>query len=134
MKEVDNMKNLVPPCSYQGGKQRLAKQIVDIIFEQNDINKNTKFYDLCCGSGAITLELINRNINPENIIMIDAGMWGKFWESVSNNEFNLMTFKQELDKLPDINNIQSYLKTMNNSPVNEKLSVYHFLMQQSGSF
>ena len=24
---------LVPPCSYQGGKQRLAKKIVDIIFE-----------------------------------------------------------------------------------------------------
>lgn len=25
---------LVPPCAYQGGKQRLAKQIVDIISKQ----------------------------------------------------------------------------------------------------
>ena len=29
---------LVPPCAYQGGKQRIAKQIVDIIYEQNKIN------------------------------------------------------------------------------------------------
>ena len=37
------MDKLIPPCSYQGAKQRLAKQIVDIIFEQNIINKKTKF-------------------------------------------------------------------------------------------
>lgn len=42
-------KMLLPPCSYQGGKQRLAKQIVDIILQENKINDNTKFYDLCCG-------------------------------------------------------------------------------------
>ena len=38
------------PCSYQGGKQRLAKQIVDIFYAENEINDETKFYDLCCGS------------------------------------------------------------------------------------
>ena len=47
-----NLESLTIPCAYQGGKQRLAKQIVDVIFEQNDINETTKFYDLCCGSGA----------------------------------------------------------------------------------
>lgn len=32
-------KNLLQvPCSYQGGKQRLAKQIVDIFFEENMID------------------------------------------------------------------------------------------------
>ena len=35
--------NLVPPCSYQGGKQRLAKQIVDIIYEDNNITDETQF-------------------------------------------------------------------------------------------
>ena len=69
MKKISQ--KLVPPCSYQGGKQRLAKQIVDIIFEQNEINEDTKFYDLCCGSGAITLELINRVINTKNIKNVD---------------------------------------------------------------
>ena len=127
-------KKLVSPCSYQGGKQRLAKQIVDIIFEQNKINKNTKFYDLCCGSGAITLELINRGIQPNNITMIDASMWGKFWNSIANDEFELNIFKQEIDKLPSIENIQGYLKQMNKSEVNIKLDIYHFLLQQAGSF
>ena len=125
---------LVPPCSYQGGKQRLAKQIVDIIFEQNEINDNTKFYDLCCGSGAITLELINRGVHPNNITMVDASMWGDFWKTIGNDEFDLSGFKQELDKLPDINNIQSYLKSINNKPINEELATYHFIMQQAGSF
>ena len=127
-------KKLTPPCSFQGGKQRLAKQIVDIIFEQNKINKNTKFYDLCCGSGAITLELINRGIHPNNITMIDASMWGKFWNSIANDEFDLEEFKQEINKLPSIENIQGYLKQINRGEVNTELDVYHFLLQQAGSF
>ena len=129
------MKNkLISPCSYQGGKQRLAKQIVDIIFEQNKINKNTKFYDLCCGSGAITLELINRGIHPNNITMIDASMWGKFWNSIANEEFELDVFRNEINKLPEIEGIQGYLKKINKNEVDYDLDIYHFLLQQAGSF
>ena len=129
----DNIK-LVPPCSYQGGKQRLAKKIVDIIFEQNEINEYTKFYDLCCGSGAITLELINRGINPNNITMVDSGVYGAFWESVSNNEFDINIFKKEIDKLPSVDKIQEYLQSLSNSDVNTELLQYHYLLLQSGSF
>lgn len=125
---------LVPPCSYQGGKQRLAKQIVDIIFEQNEINENTKFYDLCCGSGAITLELINRGVHPNNITMVDCGVYGRFWQSVANDEFSLETFKMELNKLPSVENIQSYLQDLSNQKVDYDLIEYHYLMLQSGSF
>ena len=125
---------LVPPCSYQGGKQRLAKQIVDIIFEQNEINEETKFYDLCCGSGAITLELINRGIHPSNITMVDAGVYGAFWNSVANDEFDMDIFKQEIDKLPSIDKIQSYLQSLSNLEVDMDLLVYHYLLLQSGSF
>lgn len=125
---------LVPPCSYQGGKQRLAKQIVDIIFEQNEIDEETKFYDLCCGSGAITLELINRGIHPSNITMVDAGVYGAFWNSIANDEFDIDVFKQEIDKLPSIDKIQSYLQSLSNSEVNIELLVYHYLLLQSGSF
>lgn len=127
-------KKLVPPCSYQGGKQRLAKQIVDIIFEQNDINEDTKFYDLCCGSGAITLELINRGIHPNNITMIDKGVYGAFWNSVANNEFDLEIFKSEIDKLPEIKDIQKYLQELSNQDVNSDKLEYHYLLLQSGSF
>lgn len=132
MKKISQ--KLVPPCSYQGGKQRLAKQIVDIIFEQNEINEDTKFYDLCCGSGAITLELINRGVNPQNITMVDASMWGKLWEAIANNKFRLDIFKNEIDKLPEISNINKYLKEINNNKIIKELDIYHFLLQQAGSF
>ena len=125
---------LVPPCSYQGGKQRLAKKIVDIIFEQNEINEDTKFYDLCCGSGAITLELINRGIHPSNITMVDSGVYGTFWNCVANNEFDMNIFKQEIDKLPSVDKIQSYLQRLSNLSVNKDLLEYHYLLLQSGSF
>ena len=132
MKKISQ--KLVPPCSYQGGKQRLAKQIVDVIFEQNKINEDTKFYDLCCGSGAITLELINRGVNPKNITMVDASMWGKLWEAIANNEFKLDIFKNEIDKLPEISDINKYLKEINNNKIIKELDIYHFLLQQAGSF
>ena len=132
MKKISQ--KLVSPCSYQGGKQRLAKQIVDVIFEQNEINEDTKFYDLCCGSGAITLELINRGVNPQNITMVDASMWGKLWEAIANNKFKLDIFKNEIDKLPEISEINKYLKEINNNKIIKELDIYHFLLQQAGSF
>ena len=128
------MGKLIPPCSYQGGKQRLAKQIVDIIFEQNEINEKTKFYDLCCGSGAITLELINRGIHPSNITMVDSGVFGAFWSSVANNKFDMKIFEQEINKLPDTPEIQGYLQKLSNIPVDLNLLEYHYLLLQSGSF
>lgn len=127
-------KKLVPPCSYQGGKQRLAKQIVDIIFEQNNINEDTKFYDLCCGSGAITLELINRGIHPSNITMVDKGVYGAFWNSIANDEFDLEIFKSEIDKLPELKDIQKYLQELSNQDVDGNKLEYHYLLLQSGSF
>lgn len=69
------MKTILPPCSYQGGKQRVSKEIIDYIFETSMIYGNTKFFDLCCGSGVITLELISRGIKPQNITMLDMFLY-----------------------------------------------------------
>lgn len=122
------------PCSYQGGKQRLAKQIVDIFYKENDINNDTKFFDLCCGSGAISLELINRGFNPNNITMIDNGCFGQFWQDIANGEFDLDIFKREIENLPNLENIQSYLKKLSDLPVDEDKMVYHYLLLQAGAF
>lgn len=128
------MNKLEIPCSYQGGKQRLAKQIVDIFYEENNIDDDTKFYDLCCGSGAVSLELINRGFNPNNITMIDNGCFGQFWQDIANDEFELNVFREEIDKLPSLENIQSYLKELSNQQVDEDKMVYHYLLLQAGAF
>ena len=122
------------PCSYQGGKQRLAKQIVDIFYAENEINDETKFYDLCCGSGAVSLELINRGFNPNNITMIDNGCFGQFWQDIANDEFELKVFREEINKLPSLENIQSYLKELSNQPVDKDKMIYHYLLLQAGAF
>ena len=122
------------PCSYQGGKQRLAKQIVDIFYKENNINDDTKFFDLCCGSGAISLELINRGFNPNNITMIDNGCFGQFWQDIANGEFDLDIFKREIENLPNLENIQSFLKKLSDLPVDEDKMVYHYLLLQAGAF
>ena len=122
------------PCSYQGGKQRLAKQIVDILYKENNINDDTKFFDLCCGSGAISLELINRGFNPNNITMIDNGCFGQFWQDIANGEFDLDIFKREIENLPNLENIQSYLKKLSDLPVDEDKMVYHYRLLQAGAF
>lgn len=122
------------PCSYQGGKQRLAKQIVDIFYEENNIDEDTHFYDLCCGSGAVSLELINRGFNPNNITMVDNGCFGQFWQNIANNEFNLVKFREEIDKLPQVENVQNYLKELSGEPIDKDRMIYHYLLLQAGAF
>lgn len=122
------------PCSYQGGKQRISSNIVNIIFRECKINNNTKFFDLCCGSGAFSIELINRGINPENIIMIDAGCMGAFWESISKNTFDIDKFYLKLKKIPNVDEIKEYLENLSSNPVNKEDMVYDYLILQSGAF
>ena len=47
---------------------------------------------------------------------------------------SLDIFKQEIDKLPSVDKIQSYLQRLSNLSVNKDLLEYHYLLLQSGSF
>lgn len=128
------MKKLASPCAYQGGKQRVSKEIVDIIFEQNLIYNDTKFYDLCCGSGAITIELLNRGINPRNIIMLDISSWGKFWKSIGDGTFSFDKFKEYTDKVPRNKDlIQEYIQKLSKSNANID-EEYKYILLQASSF
>jgi 16S rRNA G966 N2-methylase RsmD len=102
--------------------------------KENTIDDSTKFYDLCCGSGAVSLELINRGINSNNIVMIDNGCYGAFWQSIANDEFELNIFKNEINKLPNKEDIQQYLNNLSNQKVDKELMIYHYLLLQSGAF
>lgn len=52
--------------AYQGGKQRIAKQIVNIIKQYINDDK-TQFYDLCCGSGAVSVEVVGYEVDETRI-------------------------------------------------------------------
>lgn len=88
------------PCAYQGGKQRVANQIVDLLLEAAP-RANSRFYDLCCGSAAVSIELVNRGIDPSRIWMLDVSSWGSFWSAIGSGGFNMDVFDQLLSQLPD---------------------------------
>jgi len=88
------------PCSYQGGKQRIASQVVDNLLEAAP-NQDSRFYDLCCGSGAISIELVNRGVDPSRIWMLDISSWGAFWSAIGSGAFNMHVFNRYLSGLPD---------------------------------
>ena len=88
------------PCSYQGGKQRIAPQIVDHLLNAAP-HQDSHFYDLCCGSGAISIELINRGISPSRIHMLDVSTWGAFWSAIGSGHFDMSKFDQHLRELPE---------------------------------
>ena len=87
------------PCTYQGGKQRVAEQIVDILLAAAPGPKS-HFYDLCCGSGAVSIELVNRGVHPSRITMLDLSSWGSFWSAVGAGTFNMDVFNQILSTKP----------------------------------
>ena len=123
------------PCSYQGGKQRLAKQIVDIFYAENKIDEYTQFYDMWCGSGAISVELLNRGVNSKNIHMMDRSPWGLVWKMIGEDTFRLDVFKEFVDSIPkDITKIKQYAIDIINKPVNADMIPYHFLFLQSCAF
>lgn len=122
-------KPLVAPVTYQGGKQRLAKQIVDTI----NPSPKQAFADLCCGSGAISIELVNRGFSPDQLTMLDAGPWGLFWQQVGAGQFDLLTLATYCERLSDIETIQSQLQEMSRQPASLDTTVV-FLCLQAGAF
>lgn len=107
------------PCAYQGGKQRIASQIVDILLEAAS-EPNSQFYDLCCGSGAISIELVNRGIDPSRIFMLDISSWGAFWSSIGSGTFNMDSFDQFLSMLPnDKRDFKAYMSALSELPVGD---------------
>lgn len=107
------------PCAYQGGKQRVAAQIVDLLLEAAS-GPNTRFYDLCCGSGAVSIELVNRGVDPSRIWMLDISPWGAFWSAIGSGTFNMDVFDQILSDLPaDKRNVKAYMSTLSSLPVGD---------------
>lgn len=124
------MNELIAPLSYQGGKQRLSRQIIEEINSRVDLKGKT-FVDLCCGSGAVGLESL---IYCSNTVFVDKGEMGNFYSSL--NAFSLRDFKKEIDLLPEIEEIKGYLtqKSKEEVPNDNMQRVYLYLLLQAGAF
>lgn len=107
------------PCSYQGGKQRIAAQVVDHLLEAAP-GPNSRFYDLCCGSGAVSIELVNRGVDPSRIWMLDISSWGSFWSAIGSGTFNMDVFEHFLSELPsDKRDFKAHMSALSALPVGE---------------
>lgn len=124
------MRELIAPVSYQGGKQRLSRQIIEEINSRVDLKGKT-FIDLCCGSGAVGLESL---IYCSNAVFVDKREMGNFYSSL--NDFSLRDFKKEIDLLPEIEEIKDYLtqKSKEEVPTDNMQRVYLYLLLQAGAF
>jgi hypothetical protein len=110
-------KGLRVPCSYQGGKQRVAPEIIDSLLEAA-ADENTVFYDLCCGSGAISVELVNRGVDPGRIVMLDDSSWGAFWAAVGTGQFDAQRFENLLADMPsDKRQVKNYMEVLAGQPL-----------------
>lgn len=120
------------PCSYQGGKQRIAAQVVDHLLEAAP-STNSRFYDLCCGSGAVSIELVNRGVDPSRIWMLDISTWGAFWRAIGTGTFNMDVFDALLSELPnDKRDYKAHMLALSALPVNgEEIELYALLQANS---
>lgn len=116
------------PCAYQGGKQRIAGQIVDILMES--ACPNTSFFDICCGSGAISIELVNRGVSPSRITMLDASSWGSFWSAIGTGRFSMDRFDRLLSELPsDKRKVKAHMLALSALPLRDNEPELYLLLQ-----
>ena len=115
--------------TYQGAKVRLAAAILD------KIDLKLPLWDLCCGSGAVSIEAVNRGVSPSDIVMVDSGVWGEFWQSVGRGTFSLRDFERTLRLLPeDVTRVQGVLERLAREAPRQEDRVYVYLLLQAGAF
>jgi hypothetical protein len=117
------------PCAFQGGKQRVAPQIVDLLLEANP-GRNSRYFDLCCGSAAISIELVKRGVDPSRIHMLDISSWGVFWNAICSNTFDMDVFDQFLSELPrEKSDFKAHMLELSALPVGEHEAELYPLLQ-----
>ena len=120
---------ITAPISYQGGKTRIAAAIVDRLAPIPD----QPFYDLCCGCGAISIELVNHGFDPKSMVMLDKGPWGLFWEAVGQGSFDLKCFERYCRAVPEPAKIAQHMAVLAAQPASQD-TLYVFLLLQAAAF
>lgn len=110
----------------------MAKELVDILLDAA-CGTDAQFYDLCCGSGAISIELVNRGVDPSRIVMLDLSSWGAFWAAIGSGTFDMNTFDRLLADVPDDKRmVKAHMTTLSTLPVlNHEAELYPLLQASS---
>jgi hypothetical protein len=117
------------PVTYQGGKGRLAEEIVSHMLVPID----AIFHDFCCGSGAVSIALCETGHTPNNIVMVDKGPWGVFWKMIGEGTFELDKFRCLCNSIPsDCSAIKLYIEKIFAEPVGDD-RIYNFLLLQASA-
>jgi len=124
------MEDLLAPASYQGAKHHVADGILDVI----NPSQNQDFWDVCCGSGAISLALRRRGHPPSMMRMVDAGPWGDLWSKVGAGKFSLERLAWWCEQVPTaLCQVRDFMRELSLSRVDAD-SAYVFLLLQAASF
>lgn len=122
--------SFLPPVTYQGGKGRLAAQIVEKI----GLPVAGRFYDLCCGSGAIAIAAVAFGQRPDRITMVDLSPWGLFWSAIGDGSFDVAQFEKTCERVPsDPKKVKQFVEAIYRAPVNAATRVHDFLLLQAAS-
>lgn len=110
----------------------MAGQIVDALLQASP-EPNSQFYELCCGSAAISIELVNRGVDPSRIWMLDISSWGSFWSAIGEGTFDMDVFDRFLSELPsDKRDFKAHMLALSALPVDEhEVELYPILQASS---
>lgn len=117
---------MISPVTYQGGKSRLAAQIVT----KMEIPSEAIFYDLCCGSGAVALAAAQAGHPVNRIVMVEQGPWGLFWKAIGEGAFDVNLFGTYCKLVPeDPRKIKAFMEELYRQPPGERAAYIYLLLQ-----
>lgn len=126
---MTNDKDFASPVTYQGAKGRLAGVIVDTI----GLPFDGRFFDLCCGSGAVAVEAVRRGQISSSVVMVDMSPWGDFWRMIGNGTFDVDEMEAWCGRVPkEPANVKDFIEGLYREPVDVG-GVYAFLLLQAAT-
>lgn len=113
-----------------GGKVTLARVIVPKLMKI--AGGDLTFADLCCGSGAISLSLLDAG--AEKVYMVDMGPWGMFWEQLAAGTLDVKGLAYLASRAPQRGAaLVEWLKEVGTQPVPDD-PIPTWLLLQAASF
>lgn len=108
----------------------IATRIVKIL----GLPSKAPFFDLCCGSGAVSLAAVDAGQDPASITMVDQSPWGTVWESFGKGTFDVDYLEDLIETMPkDPYEIPCFLRELAVQPAVDHVPEI-FLLLQSAAF